>query len=75
MPICATRRPRRGRNASSEGEVAGYLAEAGLSGAAFETLLPEPGDSARLAVSLWLGTDARIQGDFPLSSDMMSLSA
>ena len=59
----------------SEGEVAGYLAEAGLSGAAFETLLPEPGDSARLAVSLWLGTDARIQGDFPLSSDMMSLSA
>ncbi len=50
----------------SRAEVEGYLVEAGLKPVSSEVLGPEPGAAARLAVSLWLGEDTRVQGDFPL---------
>lgn len=52
----------------SESEVNAYLAEAGLGAAGSRMLAPEPGDGAKLAVSLWLGVDTRIQGDFSARS-------
>ncbi len=50
-----------------EGEVVQYLADAGLRPLAATTLQPQPGEAAKLAVSLWLAVDARVRGDFPLS--------
>ncbi len=52
----------------SEDEVNGYLAEAGLRAVGSRMLVPEPGEAAKLAVSLWLGADTRLQGDFPARS-------
>jgi ubiquinone/menaquinone biosynthesis C-methylase UbiE len=50
-------------------EVEGYLAEAGLAAAAHSVLQPRAGEAAKLAVSLWLGRDTRVEGDFPLRSN------
>jgi ubiquinone/menaquinone biosynthesis C-methylase UbiE len=50
-------------------EVEGYLADAGLAATAHSVLRPQPGDAAKLAVSLWLGRDTRIEGDFPVQSN------
>lgn len=52
----------------AEGEVNAYLADAGLRALGSTLLAPEPGDAAKLAVSLWLGADTRVQGDFPARS-------
>lgn len=52
----------------SEGEVNAYLSEAGLRAVGGTLLAPGPGDAAKLAVSLWLGADTRLQGDFPARS-------
>lgn len=56
----------------AQSEVEGYLTEAGLRADAFEVLLPALEDTARLAVSLWIGADTRVQGDFPLRSSFPS---
>lgn len=50
-------------------EVEGFLADAGLSADASSVLAPEAGEAATLAVSLWLGSDTRVEGDFPLKSN------
>lgn len=47
-------------------EVETYLAEAGLSAEPGALLKPKGGEGAKLAVSLWLGRDTRVEGDFPL---------
>lgn len=51
-----------------QAEVEGYLTEAGLNAEACQILRPEPGETAKLAVSLWIGADPRLVGDFPLPS-------
>ncbi|MCA1951848.1 MAG: metalloregulator ArsR/SmtB family transcription factor [Hyphomicrobiales bacterium] len=50
----------------SPAEIESFLAEAGLAGEASRLLRPGPDAEAKLAVSLWLGRDTRIEGDFPL---------
>jgi demethylmenaquinone methyltransferase/2-methoxy-6-polyprenyl-1,4-benzoquinol methylase/ArsR family transcriptional regulator len=50
-------------------EIAGFMEEAGLDPAGFTTVSPAAGDGASLAVSLWIGTNGRVDGDFPLISD------
>lgn len=50
-------------------EVEAFLAEAGLRAETCEVLAPATGEEAKLAVSLWLGADTRIEGDFPLKSN------
>lgn len=49
----------------TQAEVEGYLNEAGLRAETCTVLGPETADVARLAVSLWLGADTRVEGDFP----------
>lgn len=51
-----------------QAEVEGFLTESGLRAEACQILRPEPGETAKLAVSLWLGVDPRLIGDFPLPS-------
>lgn len=58
----------------SPAEVEGYLTESGLRAEASAVLGPEAGEAAKLAVSLWLGADPRVQGDFPLPNSPFSLS-
>jgi ubiquinone/menaquinone biosynthesis C-methylase UbiE len=48
----------------SAAEVDTYLAEAGLAPQLGRVLQPEKGEAAKLAVSLWFGSDTRLQGDF-----------
>ena len=55
-------------------EVAGFIAEAGLSSETLRTIYPAPGDGASLAVSLWVGRDTRVEGDFPLNINPQSPS-
>lgn len=52
----------------SEAEVRQHLADTGLKPLAAKTLAPLKGEGAKLAVSLWLAQDARLQGDFPTPS-------
>lgn len=52
----------------AKAEVDGYLSEAGLRPETCRVLKPAAGDAAKLAVSLWLGRDTRVEGDFPLRS-------
>jgi SAM-dependent methyltransferase len=49
----------------AEGE--SFLREAGLQPRAARTIIAAPGEAGRLAVSIWIGADTRLQGDFPLS--------
>jgi ubiquinone/menaquinone biosynthesis C-methylase UbiE len=56
------------------GEIASYLAEAGLEIALQRDLAPQPGDAATLTVSLWLGRDPRIIFDAPLTRPRMELA-
>ena len=51
-----------------QAEIEGFLTESGLRSEACQSLRPEPGDAAKLAVSLWLGADPRVTGDFPVPS-------
>ncbi|MCI0598809.1 MAG: metalloregulator ArsR/SmtB family transcription factor [Beijerinckiaceae bacterium] len=48
------------------GEVAGFMAAAGLDVIAKDDLVPKPGEAGKLTVSLWLGRDRRAVAD-PLS--------
>jgi demethylmenaquinone methyltransferase/2-methoxy-6-polyprenyl-1,4-benzoquinol methylase/ArsR family transcriptional regulator len=50
-------------------EIAAFIEEAGLDPAGFESVAPKPGDGASLAVSLWIGANGRVDGDFPLRKD------
>ena len=50
-------------------EIEGFLAEAGLAAEAAQTISPIPGEKAALEVSLWVGRDTRLQGDFPAPGD------
>lgn len=59
----------------SRGEVEHFLADAGLAATACEVLAPEAGEAAKLAVSLWLGQDTRVEGDFPLRSNPAFVSS
>lgn len=56
-------------------EVEGFLTEAGLRADTSIVLEPEAEDAARLAVSLWLASDTRVQGDFPTRSDPLFSSS
>lgn len=56
----------------SKSEVEGFLVDAGLKALRSEVLAPEAGAAAKLAVSLWLGADTRVQGDFIRSTDPVS---
>lgn len=47
-------------------EIEGFLTDSGIAPVAARTVSPAPGEGATLAVSLWLGRDTRIKGDFPL---------
>ena len=49
----------------AQGEIEGFVKEAGLEPLSYITIAPQKGEGA-LAVSLWLGCDTRIEGDFPL---------
>lgn len=50
-------------------EIEGFLTEAGLATEAARTISPIPGEKAALEVSLWVGRDTRLQGDFPVPGD------
>jgi SAM-dependent methyltransferase len=47
----------------ARGEIAGFLAAAGLELIATDNLVPIPGEAGKLAVSLWLGRDRRAIAD------------
>ena len=55
----------------SQAEVEGFLTDAGLRAETSAVLKPEAEDAARLAVSLWLASDTRMQGDFPVRPDAL----
>jgi SAM-dependent methyltransferase len=58
----------------ARGEIDTFLTDAGLRAAHAEVLKPGEGEAAKLAVSLWLGEDTRVQGDFPLPGETGGLS-
>ncbi|MGL4323576.1 MAG: ArsR/SmtB family transcription factor [Beijerinckiaceae bacterium] len=46
-------------------DISALLVEAGLEAASHQTLPPPDGDPSKLTVSLWVGRDRRMIGDFP----------
>jgi len=60
----------------SNAEISGFLKEAGLEPGLAQTLSPEKGEGAVLAVSLWLARDTRVETDFyPASTSPFSSPA
>lgn len=49
----------------ADAEIEGFLLEAGLQAQAVHAVTPGPGEKAALSVTLWLGRDPRLLGDFP----------